>query len=104
MWGRGNRPDPPAGGPPCLITGINKLLLPGPSVVNKIVDDYNDAVARVVKKQGAVLVDLHARGLDARAAGREADLVGSDGFHPSPAGHAAVAATFADALKASGGP
>ena len=72
--------------------------------MNSIVDDYNNATARVVKKEGAVLVDLHARGLDARAAGNEGSLVGTDGFHPSPAGHEAVAAAFAAALKASGGP
>jgi lysophospholipase L1-like esterase len=98
------RPDPPSGGPPCLINGIAKLLLPGPSTVNKIVDDYNAAAARVVAKEGAVLVDLHGRGLDARTAGRESSLVSGDGFHPSTAGHQAVADAFAAALKASGGP
>jgi lysophospholipase L1-like esterase len=93
----------PAGSPPCAIGGLGRALLPGAALVNAAVATYNDAIGRVVTKEGAVLVDLHAVGLAARAAGQEASLVGQDGFHPSTAGHAAVAKAFADALKGAGG-
>lgn len=73
-------------------------LLP-PSVVNATVAAYNAATARVVQHQGAVLVDLHAAGMAARAGGTESSLVSGDGFHPSAAGHTLVARTFAAALK-----
>jgi lysophospholipase L1-like esterase len=61
------------------------------------VDAYNAAIARVAASTGAILVDLHAAGLAARQNGTEASLVGSDGFHPSDAGHALVAKAFATA-------
>jgi acyl-CoA thioesterase-1 len=83
------------------LPAVDRLGLPSASV-NRVVDDYNAAIGRVVAKNGAVLVDLHQAGLDARAAGREAALVSADGFHPSAAGHQAVADAFAAALKASG--
>ena len=96
-------PNPPTGSTPCAINGVARVLLPSATVVNAAVAAYNDAVARVVTKEGAVLVDLNAVGMQARADGREPSLVGTDGFHPSTAGHAVVAKAFADALKASGG-
>jgi lysophospholipase L1-like esterase len=83
------------------LPAVDRLGLPA-AAVNLAVDQYNAAVARVVAKEGAVLVDLHKAGLDARAAGREAELVSADGFHPSAAGHRAVADAFAAALQASG--
>ena len=73
-------------------------------MVNSAVADYNAAIARVVAAEGAVLVDLNAAILARRADGTEPTLVSSDGFHPSTAGHAAVAAEFAKALVAAGGP
>lgn len=76
--------------------------LPAPAAVRAVVDAYNAAVARVVQATGAELVDLHAVGVEARAAGTEASLVGADGFHPSSAGHRAVADAFAAVLA--GGP
>lgn len=69
-------------------------------LVGRQVDAYNAATAAVAARQQAVLVDLHAAGLDARAAGTEPGLVSADGFHPSTAGYALVARTFADALRA----
>jgi lysophospholipase L1-like esterase len=66
-------------------------------VLNAAVDAYNAATARVTAATGAVLVDLHAAGLAARANGTEASLVSSDGFHPSDAGYSLVAKTFATA-------
>jgi lysophospholipase L1-like esterase len=65
---------------------------------------YNAATARVADREGAVLVDLNAAGLAARAAGTAGTQVAPDGLRPSTAGHAAVAAAFAAALEASGGP
>jgi len=49
---------------------------------------YNAAIARVVRAEGAVLVDLHR-------AGREAP----SRDHPSPAGHRRIADVFAAALS-----
>jgi acyl-CoA thioesterase-1 len=72
---------------------------PFAAVVGAYVDPYNEAIARVVQGEGAELVDLHAAGLAAEQAGTAASLVGKDGFHPSTAGHAAVAAEFAKAYR-----
>ena len=71
--------------------------MPAPATLDTLVDAYNAAIARVASASGAVLVDLHAAGLLARQNGTEASLVSSDGFHPSDAGHALVAQTFAAA-------
>lgn len=75
--------------------------LPGPAVVEAAVDAYNAAIDRVVTAAGAELVDLYATGEAAQAAGTDAELVGDDGFHPSTAGHRAVAAAFAAVLARS---
>lgn len=71
--------------------------------VRAVVDAYNRATGRVVEREGAVLVDLHAAALDARRIGTEAAMVSADGFHPSTFGHRAVAQAFASALERSGG-
>ena len=76
--------------------------LPGPEVVRELVDTYNAAIARAAQRTGALVVDLHAAGMAARAAGTEATLVSRDGFHPSTAGHAAIAEVFAKVLRDSG--
>jgi len=65
------------------------------SVVDTAVDGYDAAIAAVVAAEGAELVDLHAAGLAERAAGTEGRDISGDGFHPSTAGHAVVAARFA---------
>ena len=79
-----------------------RARFPQPDVLNAQVDAYNQATARVAQREGAVVVDLHAASLKARAEGREASLVSGDGFHPSTAGHAAIAATFDEAAKKAG--
>lgn len=61
-------------------------------LVRHAVEAYNAAIERVVQVEGAHLVDLHTRPI-------EAELVATDGFHPSPAGHAAVAAAFASVYR-----
>lgn len=70
------------------------------SLATLVGGQYNAAIARVVKDEGAHLVDLHASGEAAKARGDAATLVGADGFHPSTAGHAAVGAEFANIYKA----
>ena len=92
------RPSPPPGSPACDLDEA----VPGPDALNRAVASYNAATARVTTREGAVLVDLHEVGLAARRSGTEASLVSGDGFHPSTAGHAAVAAAFADVLAGSG--
>jgi lysophospholipase L1-like esterase len=72
-----------------------------PSLVTNAVATYNTAIERVVREEGAVLVDLHAASQAARSAGAEASFIGPDGFHPSAAGHEAAAAAFAEAYRAS---
>lgn len=93
---------PPLDRLPAVVNGRSTGNVPSPEAVAQLTDAYNAAVTRVVDRQGAFLVDLHAAGLAARAAGTEAGLVSADGFHPSTAGHAAVAAAFADVLRSSG--
>jgi acyl-CoA thioesterase-1 len=67
-------------------------FVPTKAEIRGFVDAYNAAIARVVRDEGAVLVDL--------AAQRQlTGLVSGDGFHPSTAGHEVVAASFADALE-----
>jgi lysophospholipase L1-like esterase len=92
------RPGAPAGGPRCRFGAA----APSPEALNRTVDAYDAATERVVDREGAFLVDLHAVGLAARQAGTEATLVSRDGFHPSTAGHRAVAAAFAEVLRTSG--
>ena len=66
-------------------------LVPRPAQVRRTVAEFNAAIARVVRREGAVQVDLSGeRDL--------ADLTAADGFHPSTAGHREVARTFAEAL------
>jgi lysophospholipase L1-like esterase len=73
-------------------------VLPAPAEVNRIVDGYNGAIGRVAARHDTVLVDLRAAGLAARQAGLEPTLFAPDGFHPSSAGHRALAAAFTAAL------
>ena len=86
----------------CLLPPAFRQFMPQPDALNARVDSYNQAIARIVQREGAVLVDLHAASLEARAEGKEESYVSADGFHPSTAGHAAVAATFAEAAEKAG--
>ncbi len=92
------RPSSPPRSPQCDLD----RAVPAPDALNRAVDAYNAATERVTTREGALLVDLHGVGLAARKSGTEASLVSADGFHPSTAGHAAVAAAFAEVLARSG--
>jgi lysophospholipase L1-like esterase len=70
-------------------------------VVQRAVERYNDAIARVAKREGAVLVDLYSVGRAAARDGSELSLISGDGLHPSDAGHRRIAAAFAHALRTS---
>lgn len=80
----------------CLISP--RFTVPAPELVQLGVAAYNAAIDQVVAETGAELVDLHAAGLAARAAGKESAAYGPDGFHPSTDGHRAVAQAFAAVL------
>ncbi len=73
------------------------------SLADQRVDAYNEVTARVVAREGAVLVDLHAASERAEREGRFVSLVSGDGFHPSTAGHAEVGLLFSETFRASGG-
>lgn len=68
--------------------------LPPAEEISERVAAYNDAISRVARAEGAVVVDLWA------ATGGLIDdaLVAADGFHPSTEGHRRVAAAFAETL------
>ena len=85
---------PPPGSPRCPLPG---QVLPAPQELDRMVDAYNSAIARVAAREGATLVDLHAQG---EVPVHHPEFVSSDGFHPSTAGHAAIAAAFANAYLA----
>ncbi|MDQ3978932.1 MAG: SGNH/GDSL hydrolase family protein [Actinomycetota bacterium] len=92
------RPSPPPSAPPCRYDEG----LPPPEVVDQLVDEYNAATVRVVDREGAHLVDLHAVGMAARAAGIEQALISNDGFHPNSGGYQRVATAFAEVLRRTG--
>jgi lysophospholipase L1-like esterase len=74
---------------------LDALALTSPGQVSDLVLAYNAAIARVAERQGATLVDLYAAG---EVPDIHPEYVSDDGFHPSAAGAAAIAATFAQAL------
>ena len=73
--------------------------MPGPAEVNAVVDRYNAVIEQVTRSAGGHLVDLREAALETRRAGTEPELISGDGFHPSTAGHRAIAAVFARALR-----
>jgi lysophospholipase L1-like esterase len=93
------RPNPPPSAGPCRLISGAGAMLPDPVVLDQQVDSYNVATAAVAIQEGATLVDLHALSVRAQADGTAASLVSADGLNPSSAGHRAVAAAFAAALR-----
>jgi lysophospholipase L1-like esterase len=82
----------------CLGGAVSCVLgpdatVPPPATVDADVDAYDAAIARVVAREGAVLVDVAAHGAEISR-----DIAG-DGLHPSPAGHAALAQLFVSAYR-----
>jgi lysophospholipase L1-like esterase len=69
--------------------------VPPPEEVRRTVDAYNDAVDRVAAREGGIVVDLHGAG---HVTDAHPEYVAADGFHPSVAGHRAIAERFAAAL------
>lgn len=83
----------------CLRASSQGALCPTqvtPDVLNAAVAGYNASIARVVNREGAILVDLHSQG---EVPDLHPDWVSSDGYHPSTSGYAAIASEFAAALK-----
>lgn len=70
---------------------------PPPASVRAAVDAYNRQIRRVVRQEGAVLVDLFALG---DIPNLHPEYVSRDGFHPSTEGAEAVAGVFERALAA----
>ncbi|HUP69246.1 MAG TPA: SGNH/GDSL hydrolase family protein [Acidimicrobiales bacterium] len=89
-------PNPQAG--PDAKCPLPPGMVPSPELVRLGVSAYNKIIAKVAAAEGAEVVDLHSVGLAARSKNREALLFGKDGFHPSTAGHQAVADSFAEAI------
>jgi lysophospholipase L1-like esterase len=54
----------------------------------------NDQIRALAASQGATLVDLYAA-----FSGQERTLIGSDGLHPTQAGHDTIARTFYDVIR-----
>jgi len=89
-------PNPPPNGPGCaFIAGP----VPPPAELDRLVDAYNAAIAEVVARHHAVLVDLHCQG---GMATQHPAWVSADGFHPTAAGYAQIAQAFMAALRGSG--
>ena len=85
-----------AGGRPVDGVTCQLPVVPARSQVKATVSAFNAAIARVVRSQGARLVDL----------AREDDLAGltaADGFHPSTEGHREIARAFARVLRRTAG-
>jgi len=70
--------------------------VPPPDVVDAAIDAYDAAIARVVLREGAVLVDVAAHASDII---NNPEDIATDGLHPSAAGHAALAALFVSAYR-----
>lgn len=93
---RACRPSPPAGSAPCPLEGSTVVPpLPPRGVVQAAVAAYNRVIVRVVRRQGAILVDLRVFGDAPRT---HPGYVAADGFHPSAAGAQAIAGVFARAV------
>ena len=89
---------PPDAGDGLAVPGPDRRV-PGSQAVRAAVAGFNRVIAREARRTGATVVDLHSRALEAYRNGAYERLIAEDGFHPSSAGHRAVAEAFADALR-----
>jgi lysophospholipase L1-like esterase len=74
------------------------VAIPAQTVIDSAVDAYDAAIAAVVAREGAVLVDVraHSDQLTANPA-----ALAADGLHPSPLGNQMLAQLFEAAYRAS---
>jgi lysophospholipase L1-like esterase len=86
-------PNPPAGGPACLIP---QALVPTQQAVAAAVAAYNTAISRAAKQEGATVVDLH---LSDPQISQHPEWLSADGFHPNGQGYAVIAKLFEDAYR-----
>jgi acyl-CoA thioesterase I len=94
---RGCLPDAPASlKTRCLFTAGP---VPAPDQLDRLVDAYNGAVARVAARESATLVDVHCQG---DMASLHPNWLSDDGFHPNGDGYAEIAGAFEAALKGGG--
>ncbi len=86
-------PNPPAGGPACLIP---QALVPTQQAVAAAVAAYNTAISEAAKQEGATVVDLH---LSDPQISQHPEWLSADGFHPNGQGYAVIAKLFEDAYR-----
>jgi lysophospholipase L1-like esterase len=84
---------------PTLIGCDHARRGPTPAALEATVAAYNRATAAAASATGSTVVDLFSVATRAQRNGTYASLVASDGFHPSDAGHRAVARAFAAAYR-----
>jgi lysophospholipase L1-like esterase len=78
---------------------IPASLVPSAAQLGELINAYNQEAARVVRAEGATLVDLYSG--DALIA-QHSDWISSDGFHPNGQGYLQIAKTFEAAYKKPG--
>jgi lysophospholipase L1-like esterase len=66
----------------------------GYDLVRRDVAKFNEAIADVARRNGAILVDVHSKWHELAA---HPEYVGLDGFHPSASGYSRLAQVFQDA-------
>jgi lysophospholipase L1-like esterase len=86
-------------GRPTLIGCDTTQRGPTPAQLEATVAAYNREVERAASATGSTVVDLFSDAERAERNGTYASLIAGDGFHPSDAGHRAVARAFAAAYR-----
>lgn len=67
------------------------------SIVGRLSTEFNDALAEIAERHGAIVVDLHAA--SRREVPGRPELVARDGYHPSDLGYARWAELMWDAVR-----
>lgn len=86
-------PSAPDSGAAC---GLTTGLLPTPAQVDGLITTYNAAIAKVVRNEGATLVDLYS---PAARIAQHPEWISGDGFHPNAQGYLTIAHAFEDAYR-----
>jgi lysophospholipase L1-like esterase len=71
--------------------------IPPPAEIDAAVNAYDAAIAAVVSREGAILVDVRAQGAEITTNPQD---IAPDGLHPSPLGNQKLAQLFASAYTA----